>query len=100
VNHKAPPHKLVTVIGMSSSEKEPLETPRFSSALWLLFNVYKSTLSPLFALFGARCRFHPECSRYAVDAIERHGWIRGAAYGLCRILRCNPLFPGGPDPVP
>lgn len=47
-----------------------------------------------------RCRFYPTCSEYGVQAIERHGVIKGLLLTGCRILRCNPLFKGGYDPVP
>ncbi len=46
------------------------------------------------------CRFSPTCSAYAIDAIRRFGAIGGGWLTLCRLLRCNPLFPGGYDPVP
>ena len=58
--------------------------------------LYQATLSPL---IGRQCRFVPTCSEYFIEAVERHGPIRGAAKGLWRILRCNPLFKGGYDPV-
>lgn len=73
---------------------------RRSPFLLLLLHGYKWILSPLFSLFGAQCRFHPECSRFTVEAIEKHGWLRGGAYGLFRVLRCNPLCAGGFEPVP
>lgn len=47
-----------------------------------------------------RCRFYPTCSEYGLQAIERHGVIKGLLLTGCRILRCNPLFKGGYDPVP
>lgn len=46
------------------------------------------------------CRFYPTCSQYTYTAIERFGVIKGCAMGLWRILKCNPLHPGGYDPVP
>ncbi|MFC4427756.1 membrane protein insertion efficiency factor YidD [Deinococcus navajonensis] len=46
------------------------------------------------------CRFSPTCSQYAVEAIERHGALRGGWLAAWRVLRCNPLVPGGFDPVP
>jgi putative membrane protein insertion efficiency factor len=45
------------------------------------------------------CRFHPTCSQYALEAIERFGVILGAKKAMTRILRCSPLSDGGYDPV-
>ncbi|WP_308301507.1 membrane protein insertion efficiency factor YidD [Frankia sp. AiPa1] len=46
------------------------------------------------------CRFEPSCSAYALEAVCRHGAVRGAALALVRLLRCQPLSAGGYDPVP
>ncbi|HLB81710.1 MAG TPA: membrane protein insertion efficiency factor YidD [Gemmatimonadales bacterium] len=62
-----------------------------------LIRVYQSTLSHL---VFTQCRFEPSCSRYAYEAVERYGAVRGAWLGVRRILRCHPLHPGGYDPVP
>ena len=59
--------------------------------------IYQRKISPL---FPPRCRYYPTCSQYAVTAIERFGIIRGGLLAVWRLLRCNPLFPGGLDPVP
>lgn len=58
---------------------------------------YKRWISPMMA---PHCRFYPSCSSYAIEAIERHGLIRGGVLSVSRILRCNPFFKGGVDPVP
>ncbi len=59
---------------------------------------YQLTLSPRFS-HGA-CRYTPTCSQYALEAIEIHGVLKGSLLALFRIMRCNPLFKGGYDPVP
>lgn len=46
------------------------------------------------------CRFYPTCSQYAVEAIDRFGFFKGGFLAMKRLLRCNPLFRGGIDPVP
>ncbi len=58
---------------------------------------YQRKISPL---FGPKCRFYPTCSQYAVEAIEIHGVLKGVILAALRLVRCNPLFPGGYDPVP
>jgi putative membrane protein insertion efficiency factor len=46
------------------------------------------------------CRYHPSCSEYTAQCIRKHGVVAGIAYGIRRILRCNPFSPGGYDPIP
>lgn len=58
---------------------------------------YQLTLSPF---IGNQCRFHPTCSHYALEAVERHGAWRGSLLAARRLARCHPFHPGGFDPVP
>ncbi|MBK8802054.1 MAG: membrane protein insertion efficiency factor YidD [Fibrobacteres bacterium] len=51
-------------------------------------------------LGGSRCRFYPSCSHYAMEAVERHGALRGSGLTLRRLAKCHPFHPGGLDPVP
>ena len=46
-----------------------------------------------------RCKYHPTCSAYAVDAVREFGVLRGLVLAVWRLLRCNPLSHGGYDPV-
>jgi putative membrane protein insertion efficiency factor len=51
------------------------------------------------ALFPTTCKYHPSCSEYAVQALRRHGLVRGSILAGWRLLRCNPWSRGGFDPV-
>lgn len=64
--------------------------------------VYRYGLRPLVpgGAGGRQCRYEPTCSRYAVDAVMAHGWLRGSWLATWRVLRCNPWSAGGYDPVP
>ncbi len=68
-----------------------------STLALLLIRFYQRWISPL---LGASCRFHPSCSQYMYEAIERYGAARGGWLGVRRISRCHPWNPGGYDPVP
>ena len=65
--------------------------------LLAFLRIYKTFLSPF---FGGACKYHPSCSNYAYEAVERHGARRGFVLGLKRLLRCHPFVRGGFDPVP
>lgn len=74
-----------------------------ATLLAALIRLYRWTLSPLQPfVFGplARCRFTPSCSAYALEAVERHGALRGSWLALRRVCRCHPWGGCGPDPVP
>ena len=65
-------------------------------ALLAPIRLYQRAISPL---LPARCKYHPTCSAYAVQAVEAHGILRGAVIAGWRLLRCNPWSHGGYDPV-
>ena len=58
--------------------------------------IYKQWLSPL---LPTACRFQPTCSEYMMQAVERHGVVRGVSLGLLRLFKCHPFHAGGFDPV-
>jgi uncharacterized protein len=62
-----------------------------------VLGAYKRLISPL---LPPACRFYPTCSEYAAAAIAKHGVIRGGILAAKRLVKCNPLHPGGYDPVP
>jgi putative membrane protein insertion efficiency factor len=67
------------------------------AVLVVVIRAYQVALSPF---LGSACRFAPSCSEYAIEALHRHGPIRGSWIGVRRIARCHPFHPGGLDPVP
>ena len=62
-----------------------------------LIRFYQKYLSPL---KSTRCPYIPTCSQYGLEAIEKYGPFKGFYLAVRRILRCNPFFEGGYDPVP
>lgn len=62
-----------------------------------LIRFYQKAISPW---LGQRCRFHPSCSNYCIEALLRHGMVCGLWLGMKRICKCHPFHPGGYDPVP
>jgi hypothetical protein len=62
-----------------------------------IVKAYQLVLSPF---FGQQCCFYPTCSHYAVEAIQKHGALRGSYYTVRRLLRCHPWCDGGHDPIP
>jgi putative membrane protein insertion efficiency factor len=65
--------------------------------LALLVRGYQLGISPF---LGRSCRFAPSCSEYAIEALQRHGALRGSWLAAKRVSRCHPWHPGGYDPVP
>lgn len=68
--------------------------------IWLpvrLIRLYQITLSPY---MGKQCRYTPTCSNYALEALRKHGLLRGGWLAIRRILRCAPWGGSGYDPVP
>tara|TARA_R110002111_G_scaffold12268_1_gene36431 strand:- start:110 stop:340 length:231 start_codon:yes stop_codon:yes gene_type:complete len=68
----------------------------FSSLLIFMVMVYRATLGHV---MGGHCRFQPSCSQYMIDAVNKHGPIKGAWRGLKRIARCHPFGGSGYDPA-
>ncbi len=63
-----------------------------------LVKLYRKYISPMKRV--PTCRFTPTCSEYALEAIERHGAVKGTYLAVRRILKCHPFHEGGFDPVP
>jgi putative membrane protein insertion efficiency factor len=86
----------VNVAGLASSQKTLVSR----AAAWFLLTgirFYQAVLAPLMPL---GCKFYPSCSRYAAEAIARHGAKRGIRLALSRLWRCRPFTQGGVDLVP
>ena len=69
-----------------------------------ILRIYQKTLSfdhGLLKYFYPHgfCRFRPTCSEYAIQAVEKYGFVKGGIRAVWRVLRCNPFNPGGLDPV-
>ena len=65
--------------------------------LKFFIKAYRKLISPL---LPNACRFTPTCSQYALEALDKHGAIKGSILAIWRVLRCNPFCRGGYDPVP
>ena len=73
----------------------PARVPR--RLLATLIRGYQRFVSPA---LPPSCRFHPSCSQYALEAVTRHGALKGGWLAARRLARCHPFNPGGFDPVP
>ena len=62
-----------------------------------LIRIYQYAISPF---LGRSCRYFPTCSAYAVEALQKHGALKGGWLATKRVCRCHPWHPGGYDPVP
>ncbi len=82
--------------GTRGRDFRPAQTPA-ARLLGLLIRVYRYLLSPL---LPPRCRYLPSCSEYALEAVERHGALRGGWLAVRRLARCHPWGGAGYDPVP
>lgn len=65
--------------------------------LVLLIRLYQWTIG---TVIGQNCRFYPSCSHYGIEALQKHGALKGSYLTVKRICRCHPWNPGGVDPVP
>jgi len=66
-------------------------------AVQFVLRTYKRVVSPM---LPHSCRFVPTCSEYAMEAVERHGVLRGSWLAITRLLRCHPFARAGVDLVP
>lgn len=64
--------------------------------MMVLIRFYQKNISPM---LGSHCRYAPTCSEYSLQAFEKYGFFKGFYLTVFRILRCNPLFKGGYDPL-
>lgn len=71
--------------------------PLLVQPLLLLIRAYQLAISPM---LGNRCRFYPSCSEYSMEALRRHGLVKGLWLSVRRVGRCHPWHPGGYDPTP
>ena len=67
-------------------------------SLIFLIKVYRKIISPLKG--RPTCIYPPTCSQYAIEALEKYGFMKGSFLSIKRILRCHPFAKGGYDPVP
>lgn len=68
-----------------------------SKSIIILIKAYRLILSPW---LGNHCRFYPSCSAYAIEAIQKHGTVKGSWLAIKRLGCCHPWHEGGVDPVP
>ena len=64
-----------------------------------IIKFYKKHISILFEKYGVKCKFYPTCSEYAMEALEKYGFLKGIFLSIKRIFKCNPFSKGGYDPL-
>ena len=65
-----------------------------------IIKFYKKHISIFLEKNGVKCKFYPTCSEYAIQALEKYGFLKGMFLTIKRFLKCNPFSKGGYDPVP
>ena len=97
---QTPPDRTTTDSSSEADSRSATRTAGWSGPARVMaapIVAYRRWVSPA---LPARCRFHPSCSAYAVEALATHGAVRGLLLTVRRLLRCHPFHPGGYDPVP
>ena len=87
---------------MTMKTKQPMSIKFFIANLFKflfinIIKIYQRFISPF---FPSSCKFSPSCSKYGIEAINKHGAIKGLILTVKRILKCNPWSKGGYDPIP
>jgi len=77
---------------MNKRTREMNKTPKRIVYTLILF--YRNCISPL---LPSSCRFYPSCSEYTLQAVDKHGVMKGLLKGMLRLLRCHPFSRGGID---
>ncbi len=85
---------------VTALHSDSMKTSGRSAGAWVLLALVSFYRVFLSHFFGGACKFHPSCSKYAQEAIARHGARRGVVLALKRLGRCRPFTKGGFDPVP
>lgn len=83
--------------GMGSCGKVSYPERPMKTLAIALIRFYQMCISPL---IPPRCRFYPTCSQYALEAVQKYGFLKGSYLATKRILKCHPFHKGGYDPVP
>ena len=81
---------------MNDIKRKKLFARFFRRIIIIFIKIYQLVLSPL---FPPSCIYTPTCSQYAIDAVHKHGILKGGFMAVRRILRCTPFHNGGYDPV-